>query len=272
MRCAHCFARFDDAGHGNLPRDLAIQVVRELGRGFERITFVGGEPTLCPWLLDLCFNARDVGMSVGLVTNGWRLAREPAYLHRMLPHLDWLGLSIDSLDPAINAQIGRTVRGQTVEIVALQGLARATRDARIFLKVNTVVQRANANEDMRTGLQAIRPDRWKVLQVLPVLGQNDLEYASCAVSRTEFLDFVDRHRDLESAGVVIVPEDHAAMTESYAMVDPAGYAFDNADGRYRYSARPVHEVGWENAFAEIRLDVARFRERAGDHYKQGGSR
>ena len=62
------------------------------------------------------------------------------------------------------------------------------------------------------------------------------------------------------------------MTGSYAMVDPGGYAFDNIDGSYRYSTRPVHEMGWRRAFAEVRLDADRFLSRGGDHYQHENAR
>jgi radical S-adenosyl methionine domain-containing protein 2 len=42
------------------------------------------------------------------------------------------------------------------------------------VKVNTVVSRANVGEDLAPVLAALRPDKWKVFQVLPVYGDRDI--------------------------------------------------------------------------------------------------
>lgn len=49
------------------------------------------------------------------------------------------------------------------------------------------------------------------------------------ITRTEFVEYVERNRALaEAGGVVVVPEDNEAMTGSYAMVDPAGRSVTRA--------------------------------------------
>ena len=56
---------------GHLPKEQAMQVVKLLAEsGFEKITFAGGEPTLCQWISDLTALAKDYGMTTNLVTNG----------------------------------------------------------------------------------------------------------------------------------------------------------------------------------------------------------
>ena len=67
MRCKFCFATFQDVKNsilprGHLPKQDAIEVVLQLAEiGFEKITFAGGEPTLCPWLPDLITIAKEMG-------------------------------------------------------------------------------------------------------------------------------------------------------------------------------------------------------------------
>src|SRR5688572_18070032 len=107
MRCRHCFAGFTDAGHENLPRIDTLEVVRELARGFARITFVGGEPTLCPWLLSALAVARVEGLGTSVVTNAWRLVHDADYRDQLLGAVDWIGLSVDSGEAATNHVIGR---------------------------------------------------------------------------------------------------------------------------------------------------------------------
>ncbi|HPF92214.1 MAG TPA: radical SAM protein, partial [Flavobacteriales bacterium] len=80
MRCRFCYATFQDVKRsilpkGHLPRGQAIEVVRHLAaHGFQKITFAGGEPTLCPWLPDLIGTAKEAGMTTMIVTNGSRLS------------------------------------------------------------------------------------------------------------------------------------------------------------------------------------------------------
>jgi radical S-adenosyl methionine domain-containing protein 2 len=269
MRCRYCFAHFDDAGHDNLSRDDALAVVRELARGFERITFVGGEPTLCPWLLELIDAARSAGLGTSVVTNGWRLAEDAPYAAALLSRLDWLGLSVDSDETATNLKVGRSVGRRTIPTAELVRIAALARRYGLGLKVNTVVTRANAEQDLRGMILDLRPDRWKLFQALPVRGQNDAGFRELAVSSHEFWAFVNRHRELEDAGVVVVPEDHEALTGSYAMVDPGGYAFDNTQGAYRYSDAPVHQIGWSAAFRQLLLDSERFVKRGGIYTLKG---
>ena len=79
MRCRFCFATFQDVKQtvlprGHLPREQALVVVEQLAAaGFDKITFAGGEPTLCPWLGELIALAKQRGLTTMLVTNGSRL-------------------------------------------------------------------------------------------------------------------------------------------------------------------------------------------------------
>lgn len=263
MRCRHCFARFADAGHDNLPRAEMLAVVQELARGFERINFVGGEPTLCPWLPEALQLARNLGLATSLVTNGATMSSQPAHRDAVLKLVDWIGLSIDSGDENTNRVIGRAIGKHVPSVGTLVALSDFVHRHSVGLKVNTVVQRANLHEDFHDLIGRLRPERWKVLQVLPIIGQNDRDYADLAITAAEFAGFVARHGKLVDHGVVIVPEDHEAMTGSYAMVDPGGYAYDNVNGRHHYSSAPVHQVGWQAAFAEVRLLTDRFLARGG---------
>ncbi|QQR95242.1 MAG: radical SAM protein [Bacteroidota bacterium] len=82
MRCKFCFATFQDVKRsilpkGHLPKEQAVQVVQQLADfGFQKITFAGGEPTLCKWLPDLIATAKGSGMTTMIVSNGSRLTDE----------------------------------------------------------------------------------------------------------------------------------------------------------------------------------------------------
>ena len=91
----------------------------------------------------------------------------------------------------------------------------------VRLKVNTVVMRSNLREDLTDFMMEALPERWKLLQLLPVSGQNDDGIEEHIVSSDEFQGYVQRSSRVEMAGITVVPESNDLMTGSYVMVDPA---------------------------------------------------
>ena len=269
MRCRFCFATFQDVKQtvlprGHLPNDQALLVVDRLAEaGFDKITFAGGEPTLCPWLGELIGRAHERGMTTMLVTNGSRLLA-PGWLDRHGSGLDWVVLSIDSADPRTHEKLGRSVKGSALSHEHYQAVVAELRRRSIRLKVNTVVSALNADEDMNDFLLTLSPERWKVLQVLPVKGQNDGKVEPLCIDRAAFVKFCERHQQVQELGIELVSEDNEEMTGSYAMVDPAGRFFDNTSGSHQYSAS-ILEVGVEAAWRGIQFDSERFKQRGG-HY------
>lgn len=266
MRCGFCFATFKDVKHnilpkGHLPEAQMLEVVSQLAAfGFSKITFAGGEPTLCPWLPELIHAAKEGGMTTMVVTNGTRITRE--WLHSLKGKLDWIALSIDSFDDTVNVISGRAITGKRpIHQQQMLNLADLIRAAGIRLKVNTVVHLINIREDMSGSIAALNPERWKLFQALPVTGQNDERFEQFRITEVEFEDFVHRHKE-HCPEVRIVPETNDAMRGSYAMVDPAGRFYDSIDGSYRYG-RPMLSVGVEAAISDVRADLQKFIHRDG---------
>lgn len=267
MRCRYCFATFQDVvaevlPRGHLTRDESLRLVRALAPHFKKITFAGGEPTLCPWLPELIGAAKALGNTTMLVTNGTRLSKSA--IAALKGSLDWITLSIDSASDATHVELGRAVSGRALTAARYAELAAYAREAGMRLKVNTVVTSVNAGEDMRALIASLRPERWKILRVLPVEGQNSGKVEPLICSDDAFRGFVERHRDLEEAGITLVPEDNDDVRGSYAMVDPAGRFFDNTEGHHTYSS-PILERGVEQAFSEVRFSMVRFLERGGKY-------
>lgn len=261
--CKFCYARFEDSKAfmraGMLPNAQQLAVVDMLAEaGFEKITFAGGEPTLVPWLDQLISRAKTRGMTTMLVTNGSRLS--PAFFDTCGDALDWLILSVDSFDSAINRAIGRAQKQITASPEHYIAMATLAHERHIRLKVNTVVNRLNLAETLIEPIRVMRPERWKLFQVLPIEGQNDGDVDALLISDEEFQTFVQRHQPIQNLGVPLVPENNAAMTSSYAMIDPAGRFFDNSLGCYTYS-QPILEVGVEHAFGQIHFDHQIYQER-----------
>ena len=266
MKCKFCFATFQDVGpdvlpKGHLPREGCLAVVDALGGAeFEKINFAGGEPTLCPWLPDLTFKAKELGMTTSIVTNGSRIT--PEWLDGLCGTLDWAALSIDTVDPQKLKASGRVTRDGPLSPEDYLDVAAMLKERGVRLKINTVVNRNNCDEDLTGFIARARPERWKLLQVLPVGGQNDGLVDDQVITTEQFARYVARNRRAEDLGVVVVPEDNELMTGSYVMVDPAGRFFDNTAGAHVYS-RPIIEVGVEDALRDVSVDPDQFRLRGG---------
>ena len=266
MKCGFCFATFQDVKQdilpkGHLNRDDCVAVVERLAEaGFQKINFAGGEPTLCRWLPDLVETAKSKGMTTAIVTNGSKLTS--GYLDSMQGSLDWITLSIDTTDPEKLKRLGRaTPQGpmseddyrQITDMVVQRG---------IRLKINTVVNTLNWEEDFTGFIAGARPERWKLLQVLPVKGQSDQSVDQFITTKEQFDAYVERNRKVAEMGITVVPESTELITGSYIMVDPAGRFFDNVTGAHNYS-KPILETGVAAALQEVKLIPERFRERGG---------
>lgn len=189
------------------------------------------------------------------MSNGERLR---PLIERHAAALDWIGLSVDSGDEATSQRLGRGSGGHIQRSIELAELAHRHG---IRVKLNTVVTALNHHEDMTALVRRIRPERWKIFQVLPIAGQND-GIDSLLVSPEQFRGYVEHHAATAQEGIDIVPEDNAAMTGSYIMIDATGRFFDNVEGRLVYG-QPILDVGVEQAFASVRWERERMVARGG---------
>jgi radical S-adenosyl methionine domain-containing protein 2 len=268
MRCQFCFATFQDVKKsilpkGHLPKERAIEVVSKLAQaGFQKITFAGGEPTLCGWLTELIATAKNAGLTTMIVTNGTNLTDE--FLLANQNTLDWIALSVDSLNDVTNLATGRAISGKKpVTKAKYFELVDRISHYGYGLKINTVVSVKNCDENMLDFIAYSKPSRWKILQVLPIIGQNDQKIDPFLISKKQFHNFLENHKIIENV-TKIVPETNDQMKGSYVMVDPAGRFFDNTTGEHYYSD-PILEVGYEAAIRQMNYDAIKFDERGGNY-------
>lgn len=166
-RCRFCFATFRDL-RGQLSLEHALTLLRLLREaGCEKLNFAGGEPTLHPHIGPLLAESRRLGLVTSIISNGARLTQ---LLAAHATDLDWVGLSVDSADEAVQAALGRGTGGHVARSLAH---AREIRARGLRLKLNTVVTALNWREDMSEFVRQVQPERWKVFQVFPIGGQND---------------------------------------------------------------------------------------------------
>lgn len=230
-----------------------------MGYSSVRLNFAGGEPLL---LKERAINAiraaHGAGFKLSVITNGHFLNKQ--FIEQAGPMLDMVGISFDSQHRDGQTGIGRVDRhGHGVSAQDLLTRVEMLRKQRsdIAVKINTVVNGVNWQEDFNQLITQIKPCRWKVLQVLPVLDRVDL-----SVNAGQFRALVERHKALKVPAVV---EDNQCMAVSYLMIDPAGRFYQNAYQRIGYDYRqPIMEVGVEQAFSQITFAPEHFAARYGD--------
>ncbi|TKB45990.1 radical SAM protein [Ferrimonas sediminicola] len=225
--------------------------------GVPRLNFAGGEPLLhSSKLLDLAHYARDIGFELSAITNGSLLNSRVG--SELLLLLGWLGVSIDSLNKETNLGIGRVSRADRIlGLVQLEEiLATASeKNPKLKLKLNTVVNKLNCNEDLSSLIRSLAPKKWKLLRLLPVVDR------TLVISDLQFQRFLHQHKAFSD---IICAEDNQDMGYSYLMIDPYGRFFQNRlndpQGGYVYSS-PILEVGVGAAFSEIKFCANRFAKR-----------
>ena len=233
--------------------------------GATKITFVGGEPTLCPYLGELLEAAKIAGLTTCIVSNGTGLSEE--FLETWHHGIDWIGLSIDASNDVLHAQIGRglkrDLREQRSSHLA-DSLIVWNRCVRygIRMKLNTVVNAMNLEDDMSELVLELQPERWKIFQVLPVEGQNDGLVDPLLIEESEFDTWVERHRHVMDKGIDFVPESNDLMRASYAMMDALGRFYTNVNGGHEYT-NPVMDIGVLEAWSENCFLEERFLKRGG---------
>lgn len=266
MRCKFCFATFQDVKSsilpkGHLPKSEAIKIIDELANaGFSKITFVGGEPTLCPWIGDLIVRAKNNGLTTMIVTNGSGL--NDRFFKEVDGFLDWVVISIDSIVSELNILSGRHQGNKLVpdENYYREKVALVSK-WKVKLKINSVINTANIDDFTLTPfIVSLKPQRWKLFQTLRVLGQNDSQFNQIAISEHTFNEFI-RINNIDKISFAVV-ENNKAMTGTYLMVDPAGRFFDNTKGYHTYS-RPILKTGVKIALNDISFSYSDFINREG---------
>lgn len=276
-RCTYCFGKWGLADESATETSVfaddetAKLVIKKLDEKFGnragrslRFNFVGGEPALLRNIGALVEHVRELGAKASYVSNGMMLQRFDAAW--TAENIDVLGISIDSPSASTNLAIGRAQRSGRVFDPAL--VAAQIHDVRAAaeglgttpkVKINTVVSDFNLNEDFSGIIDAIRPDRWKLLKMLPVY---TLEHRT---TDYDFDAFVGRQRQhLRGAGLredVISTEDNDQMTGSYVMLDPRARFFwynSSPGGGYRFSDPITGTLPVDEAWQVVPWDERKF--------------
>lgn len=263
MKCKFCFATFNDLGVVKHNLENSKKIILEIAKnGFTKITFAGGEPTLIKELPEIVKYAKEVGLITTIVTNGAKLS-EDSLLRKLAPYLDWVALSIDTLNDELNIKSGRAINGGNTAITEsfFVELIEKLKQLNIRVKINTVVSNFNWKEDMNAFISSVKPDRWKILQALKVDGQNDLFQDNFEITDTQFKKYLIRNQSaLLSINNAI--EKVELIKGSYLMISPEGTLYDNTGKAYTYSD-PIIKIGLSQALKQIKFDKSKFIKRGG---------
>ena len=219
--CKFCFARYAKSEHLSLA-EMQKLIVRIAECGFfSAINFAGGEPFLINELPDLIAFTNSLGLGTGVITNGSLLTIER--LNKVLPYLDWLGISFHSLNDEIKRNMGFCSKDKTpLSNEKLTEIVRFVRsNSNCKIKINTVVNAFNKGETLFPFIQDNSIDRWKVLRCQSFGNNDDL-----LISDEEWNSFCERNK----GGINTVFED--TMKDTYIMVNPRGMMIkEGSNGR-----------------------------------------
>lgn len=256
--CGFCFHTATTSHIEDLPHQkAALRLLAEAG--MRKINFAGGEPFLYPKILgamiDYC--KTDLKLeSVSIVSNGSLIKED--FFRNHAAHLDILAVSCDSFDERTNIDIGR---GSGDQVQKLYQIADWCRQYGVLFKLNTVVNKLNAGEDMNAHIAALQPFRWKAFQVLIVRGENDSVETlrnghKFTISDEAFDEFCARH----GAQKCLVPEPNRLMAKSYLILDEYLRFLDRTG---KQPSKPILEVGVDAALESVFWDEEAFMERGG---------
>jgi radical S-adenosyl methionine domain-containing protein 2 len=249
MFCLYCFD-----GHGVKLKMLSYEefcsLISELTKeGCEKIAFIGGEPTLHPQLADLIRYAKGLGLATTIVTNGSGITYE--FIFDVNEYLDVVCLSVDSTKGDSIREIGRICKNKIIDDKFYYGLVDKIKSAGLSLKINTVVNSINFNEDLSGFINYAAPERWRVFKVIPITSRA----SELAVSPEEFDAFRARHLAGINYGIDVDFAENAILSANYLLVDPAGRFFHEFSDKRVYSDS-ILEVGVERALNQIYTDSA----------------
>lgn len=102
LNCIYCFNkatrknRILSRTETKLSNESIIRTLQEFKElGGTGVVFTGGEPTLNKSLIDLCTEAKSMGLITSIITNGTLL--NSIDLESLLPNIDNIGISLDSI-------------------------------------------------------------------------------------------------------------------------------------------------------------------------------
>lgn len=191
-----------------------------------RINIAGGEPMTCPYLQEIIDYIVSKKIKASIITNGTLLTKK--FIENNKGKLSMIGISIDSINPETNITLGRCQGNKTIDYKNLCTMCNLIKLNGIILKINIVVSRINLNEDIRQLLIDVKPDRFKILQMLPTTPFAEKH----SISTKEFESYLEKYKDFPH-----VKELTENIKKAYLIIDSMGnVSTENQHTDFRYNA------------------------------------
>lgn len=229
--CKHCFVNKENNKLSFKEVCIAVDKIAEYFKEENitdgRINLAGGEPLLSKDIDRIIDYIYSCNIKVSLITNAYYITKE--FVDRHKNQLCCIGISVDSLNDETNRIIGRCQRdGKLLDTNKLIDICKYIRLSGIKLKINTCVSKLNYKEDFTYFLESVKPDRYKVLQML--CSDYDLINVRNRISNLEMNEFVQKHRSY-----ITVVESSKEMEKSYLIIDSKGNLTTNNSHDITYS-------------------------------------
>ena len=215
-----------------------------------RINIAGGEPLVSNNINAIIDYIYNKGIEISIITNGYYLTKEFIDINKK--KLKMIGVSIDSLNEETNKKIKRcTTEGELLNIEKIIKLCEYIKQNNIKLKINTCLSKLNINEDFNPFLEKVKPDRYKVLQML--CEDDDKINVPNRTTDEELEYFVNKHKKFNP-----VKETQESLIKSYIIIDSEGNLFTN---NLHKSKRDLLKGDIFEIFNSLDIDDKGYRER-----------
>lgn len=213
--CKHCFVKKDNY---ELSFEQLKIIIDKIDKYFKknniagRINLAGGEPLMSRNIDRIIEYIYSKNIKISIITNGYYL--DERFIQKHKEKIEMIGISVDSLNHETNIKIGRCFKTNTISKEQLIYISKLIKDANIKLKINTCISKININENFNDFINEIKPDRFKILQML--CSSTDVKNSKNEVSDEEINIF------LSKINYEYIYESKDNLKNSYLIIDSLG--------------------------------------------------
>lgn len=214
LECQHCFMDADLNG-AIMPKQRAFDLLREMHElGVIQVTISGGEPFMCPYIMEFLQRAADLRLFFSLSTNGQLLtARRVKELQKFGDRLRYVNISLDG-PRDVNDRI-RGAHAFDRAVAAYGRLRRAGFRTTINVAITSALQGREADLVQEFGAHGI--DRVVFSPLKPV--GRVLRYPELLLDEAEMLQVYSRLGELARAANMQVFSDATPHQEETTILD-----------------------------------------------------
>lgn len=219
--CKFCYRELHSKELSFEEQRKVIDIIADAG--IKKLTFAGGEPLLIPQINDLILYAKRKNLLVSMTTNAILLETEDK-CEFFFENLDWLSLSLDGADNALQAKMGRNERHVTkVKKVLL--FSQSCNGRKCKIKINTIVSKINKNNiiDLVKVIKDYSVDRWKLFQFTPLRGLAAESRQMFEISDQEYVNIIKEVKEmLGKKECILSVSDCTSIQKAYFVIFPNG--------------------------------------------------